>query len=380
MAREARNGRTSTRRGAAVIAAASLLLATSCGGLTGPDGGFPRTFALGFTDFPHDLGNSAAEWNIIATDGDLAVINFESGVPWQEALDGTEFPANLEGTINLKRGYIPSGHVVYLALTPLNAAGNGLAGHAGGSHPDPDPWAGYNFDAEDVIDAYAAYCERMIDEFSPSYFAYAIDANRLAAYPSKWEAFLDLAAATYTTIKSEHPNTRVFVTLSADTYHEDPAAQTEALSGLLFYTDMIAVSGYPFTEPLADPALLRSDYFSALADLSFGKPFAITETAWPAEDIGEPAEPFFWIEADQTTQLAYLERVIDDCDYLNAEFLCWFLTRDYDEAWDEYYQYWGSAPELRIWRDTGLYNGYGDPRPALAEWHQTLARPLEFRR
>ena len=95
---------------------------------------------------------------------------------------------------------------------------------------------------------------------------------------------------------------------------------------------------------------------------------------------GDPAEAFYWIDADQATQLAYLQRVVDDCDYLNAEFLCWFLTRDYDEAWDEYYQHWSSAPTLRIWRDTGLYNGYGDARPALAEWHQTLVRPLTGRR
>jgi hypothetical protein len=379
MTRNTKRAGRNARRGAAVIAAASLFFTVSCG-LTGPEGGFPRTFALGFTDFPHDLGNSAAEWTIIATDGDLAVVNFDSGVPWQEALDGAPYPSGFQSTINLKRSYVPSGHVVYLAITPMNAARTGLAGHAGGSHPDPDPWAGYDFDAQDVIDAYAAYCERMIDEFSPDYFAYAIEANMLAWYPSRWEAFLDLAAATYTTVKSNHPNLPVFVTLQADTYHTDPAGQTAAISELLFYTDMIAVSGYPFTEPLADPALLRSDYFSALADLSFGKPFAVTETAWPAEDIGEPAEAFYWIEADQTTQLAYLQRVVDDCDYLNAEFLCWFLTRDYDVAWDEYYQHWGSAPELRIWRDTGLYNGDGDPRPALAEWHQTLARPLEFRR
>jgi hypothetical protein len=370
------------RRGAAITAAAFLLFTASCGSLTGPEGGYPRTFAMGFTDFPHDLGAGAidAVWDLIATDGDLAVVTFDEGVPWQAALVDTAYPPGFQAEVNDKLNRVPSGHVVYLAVTPINTSWSGLAGHAGGSHPDPDPWDDYEFNTQDVIDAYTAYCERMIELSSPDYFAYAIEVNRMAWHEAEWDAFVDLAASVYTTVKSNHPDLRIFVTLEADEYHSDPAFQAAAISGLLFYTDMIAVSGYPFTQPLSDPTLLRSDYYTALADLSFGKPFAITETAWPAEDIGDPAEPFYWIEADQTTQLAYLVRVLEDCDYLNAEFLCWFLARDYDFAWDDYYDDWASAPTLRIWRDTGLYNGYGDPRPALAEWHQTLVRPLSRRR
>jgi hypothetical protein len=378
MARSINGARAAVGRGAASIVAASLLLTSSCGTLTGPEGGYPRTFALGFTDFPHNLGGDAINdvWNTIATDGDLAVIAFDEGVPWQAALIDTSYPPDFQGEVDDMLNRVPSGHVVYLALTPINASWSGLAGHWGGGHPDPDPWEDYDFDTREVIDAYTAYCERMIGWFSPDYFAYAIEVNRMAWHEAEWDAFVDLAASVYTALKSNHPDLRIFVTLQADVYHSDPTAQATAISQLLFSTDMVAVSGYPFTAPLEDPALLRGDYFTALADLSFGKPFAITETAWPAEDIGDPAEAFYWIEADQETQLAYLQRVLDDCDYLNAEFLCWFLAQDYDDAWWEYYRHWPSAPELRIWRDTGLYNGGGDPRPSLAEWHQTLARPL----
>lgn len=375
MDRRSRGHRT-IRRGVASIVATSLLFAASCGSLTGPDGGYPRTFALGFTDFPHDLGPAAIEevWYTIATDGDLAVLVFDDGVPWQAALDETAYPATFQSEVDEKLDNMPSGHVVYLAITPINESRSGLARHLG-AEPGPDPWDEYDFDTQEVIDAFTAHCERMIDYFDPDYFAYAIEANMLAWHEAEWDAFVDLAASVYTAVKGNHPNLRVFVTLEADAFHSDPGFQAEAIGELLFSTDMIAVSGYPFTQPLSDPALLRSDYFSALADLSFGKPFAITETAWPAEDIGEPADPVYWIAADQTTQLAYLVRVLEDCDYLNAEFLCWFLARDYDDAWNDYYDEWGNAPTLRIWRDTGLYNGYGDPRPALAEWLQALARP-----
>lgn len=373
-------GRT-IRRVAAWILAASLTFVVSCDDLAGPEGGYPRTYAIGVTDFPHASTTEAIHqaWDVIAADCDLAVLHFDGGVPWQEALDGAPYPPSFQQSIDLKLSRLPGGHVVYLAITPINSGRSGLAGYVGGAgnQPLPPPWDEYDFDEPDVVDAYVAHCGDMIELFRPDYFAYAIEANMLAYYGEQhWETFLSLAAAVYTTVKSTHPGLPVFVTLQADTYHNATTEQAAAISQLLFYTDMIAVSGYPFTARLADPTLLRSDYFSALADLSPGKPFAVAETAWPAEDITEPALEEFRIEADQATQLAYLERVVEDCDYLNARFICWFFSRDYDEAWEDYFQFWPDAPTFRIWRDTGLYNGYGDPRPSLAAWHQALARPL----
>jgi hypothetical protein len=125
-----------------------------------------------------------------------------------------------------------------------------------------------------------------------------------------------------------------------------------------------------------DPALLRLDLFTALADLAPGKPFAVAETAWPAEDIPDPASPgSVLVSADPARQQQYVERLLAEASALDARFVTWFFTRDFDVFWDSTFQFLPEADLIRIWKDTGLYDGTGNPRPALVPWQQDLARP-----
>lgn len=364
------------------MAAGALLLLLGACSLTGPGDTFVRTYAMGFTDFPYALTFDAAleTWDVIARDGDLAVLHFDCGVPWQEALDGEPYPAAWQADLDFKRASLPAGHVVYVAVTPISESRDGLAHYRGDTpnEPLPPPWDGYTFDDPEVVAAFTAHCEYMIDFFSPDYFAYAIEANSLHwLAPEKWEAFVTLASAVYESLKANHPGLPVFVTLQADAYHDFPSSQGAAIADILPYTDLVAVSGYPFADGLSDPEALRRDYFFALADLAPEKPFAVAETAWPAEDVGFP----YWydIPADQETQLGYVERLLDDCDEAGAVFVCWFFSRDYDELWEDYFQFEPNAAAYRLWRDTGLYDGDGNARQALGYWLLALERPLSYR-
>jgi hypothetical protein len=356
---------------------ASLPLLLSCDSGVGPAGP-SRTYALGFTDFPHaNTPNAILDaWAVIATDADMAVLHFGDGVPWQEALDATAYPAAYWDTLQFKAAQVPASHVVYLAVSPLNSTRDGLAGYpdATPGEPLPPPWNTYGFDSPQVIAAYIAHCENMIDLYDPDYFAYAIEANILRmTSPTDWGDFVFLAEEVYTELKFRHPGLPVFITLQADTYHDAPGTQESAIAEILPYTDLVAVSGYPFMEPLSDPTSLRADYFSALADLAPQKPFAVAETAWPAEDVTSPYPDY--IPASETTQETYLARLLWDCDNLNAVFVNWFFTRDYDEFWASDMQYMPEASLLRAWRDCGLYDGAGFSRPALQVWLDALARP-----
>jgi hypothetical protein len=359
--------------------AVALPFLVSCDRGVGP-GGATRTYALGFTDFPHANTTNAIldAWDIIARDADMAVLHFGDGVPWQEALDGTAYPAGYQEMLDFRAAQVPTGHVVYLAVSPINSSRNGLAGYPGATpaEPLPPPWDTYGFDSPQVIAAFIAHCDNMISLYQPDYFAYAIEANilRMTA-PTEWGDFVFLAEEVYTELTSRHPSLPIFVTLQADTYHGAPGTQESAISEILPYTDMIAVSGYPFMEPLSDPTALRGDYFSALADLAPGKPFAVAETAWPAEDVGAPYPDD--IPASETTQDAYLARLLWDCDGLNAVFVNWFFTEDYDEFWASDMQYMPDAWLLRAWRDCGLYDGQGYPRIARTTWLDALARPRQ---
>lgn len=338
-----------------------------------------RSFALGFTDFPHAMSLDAiiAAIVVIAQDADMAVMHFDDGVPWQEALDGSPYHPNYEYELDRKVASIPSEHLTYLAVTPIAFSRDTLADYWGeqGSMPLPPPWDSRGFDHPEVITAFTNHCNRMIDRFSPDFFAYAIEANMLITLePSGWNAFVTLAEAVYTSVKSSHPALPVSISLQTDFYHQYQPEQGTRISDVLPYTDFITVSTYPFgAEP--DPEALPSDHFSAIAGLAPGKPFAVAETAWPAEDITAPYPMF--IPATEADQLAYVDRLLDDADRLDAAFVCWFFTRDYDELWDSYFRFSPDSALTRFWRDTGMYDEDGNARPALDRWRESLEMPRE---
>jgi hypothetical protein len=370
------------RRSAAhfLAPALAILCLASCGagGSTTPVDANPRPFAMGFTDFPggNNLTAVLEAWSVIRRDGDLAVLHFDDGVPWQEALDGAPYAQGFLDALRLKADQTPVDHRVYLALTPISIARDGLALHRGngGNEPLETPWDTSSFGTPQVIAAYAAHCSTMVARFQPDYFAYAIEANLLYLNaPESWGGFVDLAAAVYASIKADHPSLPVFLTLQADAHLDHPGHYQAALAAILPYTDYIAMSGYPYSWLGPDPLLLRADYFSGMAAIAPGKPFAVAETGWPAETVDAPYP--ITIPASPAMQRLYVQRLLADCETLNARFVCWFFTRDYDSFWQSDLQFDPDAPLLRLWRDTGLYDGDGQARPALADWRAVLARP-----
>ncbi len=330
---------------------------------------------MGFTDFPHALSIDALveAYGVIERDGDLAAMHFDSGIPWPEALSGAPYAQQYLDELNGKAGIVPDGHVVYLAITPISFGRDGLAVYHGATanEPLPAPWDGYGFDEPDVIKAFIAHAKLMIDLYSPDYFAYAIEANALYDNrPEDWPAFLALAEAVYTSTKASHPELPVFVTLQAEWFHRDPTAQADAITQLLPFTDLIALSSYPFIDEL-DADEIPETYFSEITALAPDKPFAIAETSWPAENVDDPYPVV--LPGSEDKQRLYVERLLNEAEELDAEFVTWFFTRDFDDQWDNVLVSHPSAPTLRLWKDTGLYDGEGTPRAGLSVWLEALA-------
>lgn len=334
-----------------------------------------RSFALGFTDFPHAFTLEAliAAFAVIEKDGDMAVMHFDGGVPWQEALDGLPYPQPFLDSINFKAAAIPSDHFTYLAVTPVAFSRDKLADNRGTTENEPltPPWDTRTFDHPEVIEAFTNHCENMIEIYSPQFFAYAIEANMLINLaPSEWDAFVILAQSVYSSLKLNHPTLPVFLTLQAEWFYKDTDNQKAGISRILPFTDYIAVSSYAYSDQ-ADPDLLEVDYFTELSNLAPAKPFAIAETTWPAEDVTDPFPVL--IPATEATQQAYVKRLLSDCDKLSAAFVCWFISRDFDDFWESDLQFEPSAPIIRFWKDSGLYDGEGNSRPSLTIWRQYLA-------
>ena len=328
---------------------------------------------MGFTDFPYAFSIQAVNEvaAIVRRDGDLAVLHFDDGVPWSEALAGTPYPAELQADLERKAQAVPSGHVRYLAITPISVTRDRLAPRPGGS-PNPPPFDGKSFDDPDVIRAFLAHAEKLIALYRPDFFAYGVEVNIVRQLaPAEGDGFVAFAAAVYPRLKATHPTLPIFLTFQVD-FLALGAPQEAAIREVLPYTDLLAASAYPY-EAQADPRAVSADLFDRLARLDSTKRFAVAETGWAAENVTAPYPKS--IPADEERQRLYVERLLADATRLNAVFVSWFLARDYDDLWETTLKDLPSATLTRLWKDTGLYAGDGRARPAFASWRKVLEQP-----
>ena len=354
----------------------ALLFLTTLYSSCGSGGGESRTFALGFTDFPYANSLEAVEaaWTAIGTDADMASLHFDDGVPWPEALAGTPYNANYLAEISAKAAAIPPGHLTYLSLTPLSFGRDSLAAYRGtnGGMALPTPWDTYDFDHPDVKTAYINHCENMVELLDPDYLTYTIEGNMLAdKAPLSWPAYVSLAGSVYSALKAINPDLPLIITLQADFIHAELTTQEAFIAQILPYTDYVAMSSYAFVNYFT-PATLPVDWFTAVAGLAPEKPFAVGETSWPAETVADPYP--VTIPSSEQDQADYVSRLLTEAEDLDAVFVNWFFTRDFDDFWESDFQYLPEAALVRIWKDTGLYDGWGDPRMGFSVWKDHLDR------
>ncbi|GAB4366216.1 MAG: hypothetical protein Kow00128_09440 [Deltaproteobacteria bacterium] len=363
-------------------------LLPACGG--SEPSGPARSYAMGFTYTPYDNTSEAIAFalDVIANDGDLLVAHHDSGIPWDAALanDFAQYPPDFQDEVVQIAAWKPPGHRLYLAVTPIAFLRDRLAPTRGpgGTQIFQPPWDGYPFDHPDVVVAFTNHCRMMIDRYRPDYFAFGVEVNLLRAIvpdDNVWNAYVSLSAQVYAALKAAYPALPIFQTIQAGAFHADTAAQTAAIAQILPYTDYIAVSAYPYGESSrypdgseADPAILPADYFSALADLAPGKPFAIAETAWPAEDVTAPYP--ITIRSNPDYQKRYVEFLLAQTGALSGRFVNYFISRDYDPLFAKIPDSDPNKPLVRLWRDTGLYAEDGTARPSLSAWRSVLSRPL----
>jgi exo-beta-1,3-glucanase (GH17 family) len=142
-----------------------------------------------------------------------------------------------------------------------------------------------------------------------------------------------------------------------------------ALADIIDYTDVFAVSMYPFMSAFMT-STLPDDLFTRLAALSEGKPMAISETGFPAQTLDLPSFGLN-MPSDEAKQHAFITRLLAAATEGEYLFIINFVLRDYDQLWEQI----GGGDVNAIWRDTGLYDENGTALPALEAWRTALARP-----
>lgn len=339
-----------------------------------------RTFYMGMTPFPSAFSQASIEWNydVIARETDLVAHHFDNGIPWAECLSGAALPTNVTDDWTFKKNHTPAGHKKYIAVTPIDGTRKLLAlawKAAGDNQALTSPWDLYNFNHADVKTAYLNYCRRIIQFFSPDYLNIAIEANLVKHNAGDWSAFLELHQYVYTALKAEFPNLPIMASLTGVDLvtgytGADHAGQMAAMADIMPYSDYFGISLHPHMTAYVPNMDLPDDMFDRMFSLS-AKPVCITETSFPAETLVLPSLSYT-VYGTPEKQQRYFQALFGKAQQYRLRFVVNYLVRDYDQlcidmGWTDGF--------LLLWRDTGLYDGSGNPRPARDAWIESLARP-----
>lgn len=365
------------------------LLVAACdsgGGGDSDDGGNPppdgpitaRNFFMGFTPWPYAATVEALNntYDIIQDNGDIIAHHLTVGIPWQEALDGSAYPGHLETEISGRLNRTRDNMRVYLAIDSLDILRTALIGNWGenGAEPRSGAWALRSFSSPQVIAAYTNFALDMIDRFDPDYFNYATEISELMLnVPGQYDLFVTFAEQVYNAIKARHPDLPVLVSLalkSPDSGASDIIRRD--FQRIADYVDIAGASVYPYAffdaGDAASPEDLPGNWLSQITRLAPDKPVTVTESGWIAENLNIPRFNLS-VQSTPARQLAFVERLLEQSQSLDAAFVIWFTAVDYDEFWENEL---GRNDLTTIWRDTGLYDQNLNPRPALDTWQAAL--------
>jgi len=313
--------------------------------------------------------------------GDFIAHHLDGGIPWEEALTGAAYSAELEAEISTRLNNTPAGQRTYLALSPLNGGRDGLADYWGTAtnQPLPAPWDTRQFDDAEVITAYTNFAVDLIQRFDPDYFNLGIEVSELAINDiDAYNRLVVFIEAVSTSLDTQFPNLDLMISVALKSPGSAEAATiTTELPQAVQFIDVVGISVYPYIffnhADRGDPANLPGDWLSQINAISAGKPIAIAETGWIAERL---TIPFFGVDivSNPAMQDAYLEALFAAAESLDARFIVWFSLVDFDALWNVAL---GQDPVAHIWRDTGLYDENLNPRPALDTWQTQLGLPLQ---
>ena len=320
---------------------------------------------------------------------DVVMVTFDGYVPWEEALRGKPYHPAFEAELSKLEKGLPRNKKRILALSVLSGNRIELAGYQGAiSQPRQGRWREKSFDDSEVVKAYQFYSRDMIERFQPDYVCYGmeVDAGLLKIDDPRFKKMKVLLRKTYEFLKKEYPEKSIFLEFVLED-NASVAKRESVVKELLPYTDLYAVSTYPFVVTGGDPTNIPADWFTRVRRLAPGKKFAIMETNHLAENFHHPdgvpwpgdSEPVL-IPGTPELQAQYLHRLFREAQNLKAEFVIQWTLRDLDQLQARLDQTGGELdshrnPFVALATNCGIYDEKGRPRPARDVWKKWLAIP-----
>jgi hypothetical protein len=349
----------------------ALLAAALACSLTHPIPPSPSVFDSGRTAygfFPTAPEASLfSAWNIyrsIAAHGDVVLL--QPAVPWDEFRGGIDSQSpkfeDLRGQVTL--AWASRLEPVFV-VDPLN--GLNRTQFAG----LPADLAGADFSHPAVRAAFQNFALRIAREFHPRYLGLASEINTYAdAFPADFPNFLSLYRDTYRKIKTESPDTQVFVTFqwedlnNLDLFREggEPSIKWDLVEAFEPDLDVWVISSYPFAA-FDSAAEIPADYYTPLLGRT-AKPLAVGEGGFGSADL----PPFHGTPEDQVLYLNAIHNQIGP----RLAFWIYLVLDDFNmDSYAKYFESRGAGADvetLRWFSVVGLRTRNGTPKPALAVW------------
>ena len=336
---------------------------------------------MGFTSWPYAATADAVQgtYAFIGTNADLVVEHMDDGVPWVESLREVPFPKAFLDKIEGRRKSRPPATKLLLSLTPLNMGRNALAESAGNGQRPPLPaeLKDKPFNDPQLVRAYASYCRRMVEFFQPDFLLTGIEANELLNnQPKAWNAYRELSRQVQRGLREKFPQLPISESITLhkllDRQNHGLVEYRKQIQVFVESHDFFAVSFYPFFLGLHQ----EQEFAEALDYLPMftRRPIAITETGHPAEPLKIRA----WnldFPTNPKEQAAFVRVLLSRAQAHHYRFVTYWAARDFDELWKTFPD---AVKDLgALWRDTGLIDQAGQPRPAYETWREWLSKPRE---
>jgi hypothetical protein len=311
-------------------------------------------------------------YKAISQHGDVVLL--QQNIPWEVFVSGVD--ARSQAITDIHNQYLlahQNGLEVIFVVDPLNGLNRReFQGLPAGWDP--------SFANPQVRAAFSNYTLRIVREFHPKYLGLASEINTYNdAHPDDFPNFLSLYNEVYARVKTEAPDTQVFVTFQWEELNNlipflaqgAPYAvnwgQVEQFEPNL---DLWAISSYPFVI-YSSGADIPAGYYAPLLTRT-KKPLAVAEGGYSTETAG----PF---HGDSQSQVEYLNAIHSQIGGGRLSFWIYLLINDFNLAsYSSLMNQKGQGIDINslgMFAHVGLTTSDRTPKPALAVWDSFRSAP-----
>lgn len=356
-----------------------LLLALACGESAQPTP-FPThevsafdkaQTAYGFFPSPPEISMESVlkHYEDLGEYGDFVL--FQHPIPWKDFVNGVD--GESQARTDIRNQMIlasQNGLDAIFIVDPLNGLNRyefmGL----------PRGWEA-SFANPDVRSAFTNYTLWVVREFQPRYLGLSSEINTyLETYPEEVVHYLTLYNEVYNLVKTEAPETQIFVTFQWENLnnlgiferegHRAYETKWEQIEMFEPNLDVWAISTYPFVV-LSSGADIPNDYYTPLLART-SKPLAIAEGGFPSLASGV-------FQGSEQSQVDFLNAANDQ---IGDHLIFWVYLLLNDLNLDSYAKEIGqNHPDLEtlsFFATIGLREVDGTSKPALDVWNEIRGR------